>query len=659
MTAAPILSVFGGDLTEADYATLAARWITPELADAAGIRRVDSVTGCGMFGRKRGDLAGLIIPNLWPGEGHVREYRLRLDHPELERSIDGSVRERGKYIGPPQRGNVLYIPPGTPPALLADTQIPVVVTEGEFKALALLRASCTGARFLSVSVAGVWCFRGTVGKTTGPDGDRRDVKGVLPDFGRIAWKGRRVVIAYDADGEQNPKVRAARAALTATLVERGATVGVLEWPVSEGKGVDDWLAHVGLEQFLSALQGVEFGAWSTRLLRTEDGRIIACTDNVALYLEHVPEWAGVLGYNEFTAGIEILKTPPAPVTAAVSSEIEDTFDTEAVRWLERRRLMVKPELVRRIVDAVARRNPYHPVRDYFDACSWDGKPRIDDWLPDYCGAASSDYLNQIGARFLISAVARIYQPGCKADHLLILEGVQGSGKSSAVRVLAGEWFSDQLADMGSKDASMQLRGVLIVELSELDALNRSEMARAKAFLSMQTERFRLPYGRRVVQVPRQCVFIGTTNSDQWLKDETGGRRFWPVRCGQIDIPGLERDRDQLWAEAVHRYRAGERWWLEDAAVIQEATEEQRGRYAEDVWQVKVEEYAAAEADSPASAPRCSVAIPEILARLGIEIARQDQIAANRVARCLKAAGWERYRQRTDDGRVWRYRRVEA
>jgi predicted P-loop ATPase len=121
--------------------------------------------------------------------------------------------------------------------------------------------------------------------------------------------------------------------------------------------------------------------------------------------------------------------------------------------------------------------------------------------------------------------------------------------------------------MGSKDASMQLRGVLIVELSELDVLNRAEMARAKAFLSLQTERFRLPYGRRVIQVPRQCVFIGTTNSDQWLKDETGGRRFWPVRCGQIDIPGLKRDRDQIWAEAVHRYRAGERWWLEDAEVI--------------------------------------------------------------------------------------------
>lgn len=662
MTAPNILNVFGGDLTPRDYDSLAARWITRELADVAGIRRVDSITGCGMFARKRGDLAGLIIPNLWPGEDHVREYRLRLDHPELERSIDGSVRERGKYIGPPQRGNILYIPPSVAPALLGDARTPVVVTEGEFKALALRRASCTGPtpRFLPVSVAGVWCFRGTVGKTTGPDGDRRDIKGVLPDFERIAWKDRRVVIAYDADAEQNPKVRAARAALTATLVERGATVGVLDWPVSEGKGIDDWLANVGLDRFLSALQGVEFGVWSTRLLRTEDGRVLACTDNVALYFENAPEWAGVVGYNEFTAGYELLKPPPAPVSAAVGSEIEDTFDTEVVRWLERRRLMVKPQLVRRVIDAVARRNSYHPVRYYMDSLTWDGRPRLDEWLTLDCGAASSDYVRQVGTRFLISAVARIYQPGCKVDHVLILEGAQGSYKSTAARVLAGDdWFTDQLADMGSKDASMQLRGVLIVELAELDALNRSEMARAKAFISMQTERFRLPYGRRMIQVPRQCVFIGTTNSDQWLKDETGGRRFWPVRCGQIDIAGIERDRDQLWAEAVHRYRAGEHWWLEDAAVIQEATDEQRGRYMEDVWQAKVEEYAETEANSPASAPRRSASVPEILAHLGIETARQDQIAANRVARCLKAAKWERYRQRTPDGREWRYRRPEV
>src|SRR5690348_2114250 len=138
--------------------------------------------------------------------------------------------------------------------------------------------------------------------------------------------------------------------------------------------------------------------------------------------------------------------------------------------------------------------------------------------------------------------------------------------------------------MGSKDASLQLRGLWIVELSELDVLNRAELARAKAFLTQQTERFRLPYGRRIIQVPRQCLFVGTTNSDSWLKDETGGRRFWPVRCRTMDLDGLRRDRNKLWAEALHHYRAGASWWLDGAEVTLEAVEEQRKRYQADVWQ---------------------------------------------------------------------------
>jgi predicted P-loop ATPase len=207
---------------------------------------------------------------------------------------------------------------------------------------------------------------------------------------------------------------------------------------------------------------------------------------------------------------------------------------------------------------------------------------------------------------------------------------------------------------------MQLRGIWIMELSELDVLNRSEMARAKAFLSLQTERFRLPYGRRVIQVPRQCVFVGTTNSDSWLKDETGGRRFWPVRCHRMNLAALKRDRDQLWAEALHYYRAGEHWWLEDDGVLRAAIEEQRGRFIDDVWQEKVIEYAEEEAALPSSNPRESASITEILFRLGIETARQDQTAANRVARCLKAAGWEKKRQRlTGEGLRWRYRKVLA
>jgi predicted P-loop ATPase len=283
----------------------------------------------------------------------------------------------------------------------------------------------------------------------------------------------------------------------------------------------------------------------------------------------------------------------------------------------------------------------------------------------YCGVPSEAddpnvFAMEVGEKFLISALARVMQPGAKVDHLLVLEGPQGIGKSTVPRILAGdEWFTDQLGEMGAKESSMQLRGKWIIELSELDALNRVETARAKAFFSQQTERFRLPYGHRLVEVKRQCVFLGTTNSDTWLRDETGGRRFWPVRCyGPINLDGLRRDRDQIWAEALAAYESGKVWWLDDPKVIAQAVEEQRGRYEEDPWQESVATYAEALTQSAGY-----VTITQILGRIGVELKDQDQAKRNRVGRCLKSAGWERFHKRIgkdEKGKElfeWRYRRT--
>ena len=678
MSAAPVVTYWGQVPTAADHQSFAARWITRELADDAGLRRVDCATGRQMFARRTGEMSGIIIPNIAPWDGgHVREYRERLDRPDLEYRSDGSVRETNKYIQPPGRRNLIYFPPRVPLTALEDIAVPIIITEGEFKALALWRLANHEApcpRFLPFAVAGVWNWKGTVGKSVGPNGDRRDVKGVISDVDRIKWKGRRVTIAFDADFQQNPKVRAARWQLTAALMERGALVGFLEWPIEKGKGIDDRLAKEGPDPVLADIAAVEFGDWHTRLLRNEGGRIMPCYDNVALFLENSPEWNGVLGYNEFTSGYFILKPPPLPVSASAGSEIEDHFDTEVVRWLERRTLMVKPELVRRVVDIIARRNSYHPVRDYLESLPpWDGVPRIGTWLIDYCGVESSDsnpnrYAMAVGEKFLIAAVKRIMDPGAKCDSVLVLEGKQGIGKSTVPRILAGDdWFSDQLADMGSKDASLQLRGLWIVELSELDVLNRAELARAKAFLSQQTERFRLPYGRRIIHVPRQCVFIGTTNSESWLKDETGGRRFWPVLCRKIDLDGLRLDRSQLWAEALHQYRAGATWWLDDAQVVQEAIEEQLGRYQADVWQVQIAKWLESPSErfdaqghsvAEFSSDSASVTIPEILSHcLGKPLEMWTQSDKIRISGCLTSLGWERYKAGPKNAREWRYRRV--
>ena len=660
--------LFGGDLNESDFQRLEARWIRPEDAQVAGLRRVNSIDGREMFGRKSGNLAGIILPNIKPGDQHVREYRIRLDKPELEYQIDGSVHETRRYLQPSGRPNLAYFPPRLPIGLLDDPEVPVIITEGEFKALALWRLAqyaSESARFLPISLAGVWNFRGVTGKRTGPDGTRDDVKGIIPDIELLVrWKGRRLIIAYDADCASNPKVLAARSQLAWALIDRGAIVAFLEWDIEEGKGIDDRLAGVGPDRVLADIEALEFGGWRTRLLLNEDGHMFPCYENVALFLENTPEWAGVLGYNEFTGGYEIRNIPPAPISAKPGAEIEDHFETEIIRWLERRTLRVKPDLVNRVVDMIARKNPFHPVRKYLEFLpDWDRVPRIGTWLVDYCGVESSDekpnfYANAIGEKFLVSAIARVFEPGCKCDYTIVFEGKQGSGKSTLLRTLAGEWFTDQLADFGSKDASMQLRGVWIIELAELDALNRPEMARVKAFLTQQTERFRVPYARRPISVPRQCVFAGTTNSQTFLKDETGNRRFWPIRTGTIDIAAVKRDRDQLWAEALRSYRAGTCRWLDDASILRDAEEEQRSRLIEDAWQTEIEHIIA---------DQNSVTIPEVLARLGVETPRQDQLAANRVARCLQVAGWERYKKRLSKDEQYlketeyqyRYRKVKA
>src|SRR5512132_1741296 len=161
--------------------------------------------------------------------------------------------------------------------------------------------------------------------------------------------------------------------------------------------------------------------------------------------------------------------------------------------------------------------------------------------------------------------------GAKADCCLILEGPQGIRKSTALRTIAGEYFTDELADLGSKDAAMQTRGVWIIELSEFDNLSHAEVARIKAFMSRTTDRFRPPYGMRLVESQRQCVFAGTVNHGTYLRDETGGRRFWPIRCGRIDVEALARDRDQLWAEARLKFDGGTLWWLDSDELIRMAS----------------------------------------------------------------------------------------
>jgi len=271
------------------------------------------------------------------------------------------------------------------------------------------------------------------------------------------------------------------------------------------------------------------------------------------------------------------------------------------------------------------------LRDWLSSRLWDGTQRVDTWLSEYIGAAPSDYIASVGRMWLVSAVARVMQPGCKADHMIVLEGPQGIGKSRALRVLVGDkYFCDDMPDLESKDAQLQTFGSWVIEWAELDAMSRSEATAVKQFITRQTEKLRRPYGRHAEEVHRQCVFAGTSNSGDYLKDETGNRRFWPVRCGKICCGRLAEDREQIWAEAVALYQDGAHWWPELAELIEAAAAEQEQRVQVDPWLTPIETYVAALG---------IVRAEDILKSLGKLVHEMTQADRNRVGRCLKVLGF--------------------
>ncbi len=253
-------------LSAEDLARLEQCGIAREIAEQAMLRRVESVDGAALVGHKGGcNCAGIVFPNVSPGDEHVREYRLRRDRPEFEQTPDGSMKERGKYLSPPGRRNLLYFIPGTHPAWLGDASLPIMLTEGEKKCLALwnlgwhdLSNVVERPRWLAIALPGVWNWRGTTGKALGPDGGRRDVKGVISDFDRINWKHRRVVIIFDAKVTTNDSVAAARRELAKELTRRGAIVELIDFPEVAGvNGIDDLIGAWGPEKALDLLNAAQ------------------------------------------------------------------------------------------------------------------------------------------------------------------------------------------------------------------------------------------------------------------------------------------------------------------------------------------------------------------------------------------------------------------
>ncbi len=392
-------------------------------------------------------------------------------------------------------------------------------------------------------------------------------------------------------------------------------------------------------------------SWRKDLLLNLNGTVKPVLANAITALRGAPEWSGALAYNEF-ANCTVLRKPAPWMKpgADLDEEWTPNHDVLATEWLHHQGIFVSVDVTGQAIEAVARESPFHPVRTYLKDLTWDGTSRLESWLSEYLGVDPSPYAAAVGSRWMISAVARVFEPGSKADCCLILEGEQGIRKSTALRILAEPWFTDEIADLGSKDAALQTRGVWVIEIAELDSMSRSEVGRIKAFMSRAIDRFRPPYGKRLITSPRQCVFAGSVNHGTYLRDETGGRRFWPVECkaAVIDTDGLAMVRDQLWAEATYLYFEGKPWWLDSVSLNREAAEEQAERYEGDPWDELILNWVEG---------RESVSIPEILTNcIEKKTEMWTQMDRNRVARCLKANGWKRFYARERGRREWRFRR---
>jgi predicted P-loop ATPase len=394
---------------------------------------------------------------------------------------------------------------------------------------------------------------------------------------------------------------------------------------------------------ISKLAAHNEGAWWADCV-LENGKPLPTVENATVAL-------GIFMPHAF-AYDQSLRAPilMLPLNGDVPFTPRPLTDTDVVtvqRRLQRLDLKrVSTEVVHQAVDQRAHEHAFHPIRDYLSGLPWDGASRLIGFLPTYFGAAPTAYAAGVGAMFIISMVARVLQPGCKVDHMLVLEGPQGALKSTACRILGGIWFSDNLPEIDSgKDVSQHLNGKWLIEVAEMHAMSRADTAKLKAFLTRDVERYRPSYGRKEVIEPRQCVFVGTTNKDTYLRDETGGRRFWPVKCGTIDVEALAVDRDQIFAEAVHLFHGGTPWWPDKDFEQQHVMPEQAERYEADCWEETIATYLQI---------KTRVTIGEVARNLGIATDRIGTADQRRIAAALERLNWRR--ERSDGKTDWQGKR---
>ncbi len=330
--------------------------------------------------------------------------------------------------------------------------------------------------------------------------------------------------------------------------------------------------------FSPVVEGEDDSWLQTLKVHSKTGLPLATIDNIWIILENDPLLKGKFALNKFAGRGEVLG--PLPWATEGKRRLWEDNDNAGLYWyLEKAYQISSNGKVDGALSLHSTKHAFNDVTDYLGRLEWDGAPRLDTLFIDYLGAEDTAYVRAVTRKAFTAAVARAFAPGTKFDCMTILSGPQGIGKSTLLDKMSMGWFNDSIRTFEGKEASELLQGVWLVEVSELDAFYKSDVARIKQFLSLRSDKFRAAYGRHVKDIPRSCVFFGTTNTNDYLRDKTGNRRFLPIDVGRRPASksvwrDLEQERDQLWVEAVVRYRAGEALYLTgDAAAAATAQQE--------------------------------------------------------------------------------------
>lgn len=376
----------------------------------------------------------------------------------------------------------------------------------------------------------------------------------------------------------------------------------------------------------------------------KNGNVAPIVDHAYRALEGLPEFKDFAWWDEFHLkffttwhGVKHKGTEPR--------EWADSDDLELMLYFQRALGLSKitEKITNQAMRIFAGRRVKNEPRDWMDSLKWDGEPRIDRFFTEFMGAKESLYVGAASLNFWTGLAARIYRPGCKLDNMVVLYGSQGVFKSTAINLIGGKWATELHESISKKDFYVDLQGKMICEISELGSFKNSEVAAIKAAISRPSDRFRVPYGRASADHPRKCIFVGTTNDPHFLKDDTGARRFWPISVGKIDKQRIQDEREQLFAEAVARFKSGALWYLMPSGSTEEIQEQHR--HADD-WEGPIAEWliGRAETTSLEVAKGC----------LEIHVSDIDQVITKRICRVLGKLGWERGLRKVNGKplRVW-------